>query len=164
MDQPRTDSVLQSWPTHVAIAVATGVVTTYLPVHRWSRGARWGLHGGTAATAACAVAYAVRRPRTPSRTGGGSRVAAPAEESTVPREPLGWARTAAVAGAVGGVALAVSRGSQAADEWAERALVRRGVRRPRVWMGVVAAAASLVWSISDDRRASSEAPDDPEAS
>jgi hypothetical protein len=60
---------------------------------------------------------------------------------------------AAVAVGFGALVTVVSRGGQSADEWAERALTARGVRRPRVWMGVAAAAASLAMSAADMRTA-----------
>ncbi|RYC04106.1 hypothetical protein [Nocardioides zhouii] len=60
---------------------------------------------------------------------------------------------AAVAAGFGALVMVVSRGGQSAVEWAERALTARGVRRPRLWMGVAAAAASLAMSAADMRTA-----------
>ena len=146
---PRTDStldsVLESWPSHVAMAVVTGVVTTYLPVQRWRRPARWALHGGMAVAAGGAMALALRHPERLRRQGE-------------PREPLDPLPTAVVATGIAGLVLAAGRGGQAADEWAERRLAARGVRRPRVWMGAAAAVASLAMSASDRRRPAPPAP------
>ena len=50
----------------------------------------------------------------------------------------------------------MSRGGQSADAWAEGALTRRGVRRPRLWRGAAAAGASVAMSASDMRRATRE--------
>jgi hypothetical protein len=61
--------------------------------------------------------------------------------------------TAGIAVAFGTLVLAASRGGQAADEWAERTLSARGVRRPRLWLGALAAGASLAMSVADKRRA-----------
>ena len=148
---PRTratpDSALDSWPSHVALAVATGLVTTYLPVQRWRRPARWALHGGMAVAAGGTMALALRRPDKLRREGGG------------PREPLEPLPTAVLATGIAALVLGASRGGQAADEWAERKLAARGVGRPRVWMGAVAAAASLAMSASDKRRAAPTATD-----
>ena len=140
---PRTDSspdsALDSWPSHVALAVVTGVVTTYLPVQRWRRPARRALHGGMAVAAGGAMALALRRPDLLRRQGE-------------PREPLDPVPTAVVATGIAGLVLGASRGGQAADEWAERRLGARGVRRPRAWMGAAAAVASLAMSAADKRR------------
>ena len=147
---PRTDSTtdhaLDTWPSHVAMAVATGVVTTYLPVQRWRRTARWSLHGGMAVAAGGAMALALRHPDRLRREG----------ESREPLDPL---PTAVLATGLAALVLGASRGGQAADEWAERRLAARGVRRPRVWMGVAAAVASLAMSASDKRRAAPTATD-----
>ncbi|WP_277986130.1 hypothetical protein [Nocardioides zhouii] len=35
-----TDLRPGTWPGHVAMAVGTGLLTTYLPVQRWRRSAR----------------------------------------------------------------------------------------------------------------------------
>lgn len=168
MDQHRPDSVLQSWPTHVATAVATGVVTTYLPVQRWSRGARWGLHGGMATLAAGGMAMALRRPELVRGRKTSDGPEGPAERGEAPgasgpREPMAVLPTAVVAVAFGALVLGASRGGESLDDWAERALTRRGVRRPRLWMGVAAAGASLAMSVSDERRLDRGPTEDPEA-
>ena len=76
------------------------------------------------------------------------------EDSTAeePWSPLGPAATAGVVVGLGALVAGLSRGSQAADTWAERTLAARGVRRPRVWMGVAAAGLSLAMSVADRRR------------
>jgi peptidoglycan/LPS O-acetylase OafA/YrhL len=140
---PRTDatpdSALDSWPSHVAMAVATGLITTYLPVQRWRRPARWALHGGMAVAAGGTMALVLRPPDKLRREGE-------------PREPLDPLPTAVLATGIAALVLGASRGGQAADEWAERKLAARGVRRPRVWIGAAAAVASLASSASDKRR------------
>ncbi|MBL0747993.1 alpha/beta-hydrolase N-terminal domain-containing protein [Nocardioides baculatus] len=129
------------------MAAATGLVTTYLPVQRWRRPARWALHGGMAVAAGGAMALALRRPGTLRRS------------DDEPREALAPLPTAVVATGIAALVLGVSRGGQAADEWAERRLSARGVRRPRAWMGAAAAVASLAMSASDKRGAAQEALD-----
>ncbi|MBD3925771.1 hypothetical protein IEZ26_14145 [Nocardioides cavernae] len=142
----RPDSPLQSWPAHVATAVVTGVATTYMPVQRWSRPTRWALHGGMGALAAGAVGLFLRAP---------GKLVEP-EEQDAPPFTLSPAAKAGIAVAFGTTIAAMSRGGQSADAWAEGALTRRGVRRPRLWMGVAAAGASLAVSASDKRRAARE--------
>jgi hypothetical protein len=139
----RPDSRLESWPAQVATAVVTGVATTYMPVQRWSRPTRWALHGGMGALAAGGVGLFLRAP---------DRLVDP-EKRDAPPPTLGPAARAGIAVGVGAAFAAMSRGGQAADAWAERALTRRGVRRPRLWMGVAAAGASLALSASDKRQA-----------
>lgn len=103
---PRTDStldsVLESWPSHVAMAVVTGVVTTYLPVQRWKRPARWALHGGMAVAAGGAMALALRHPERLRRQGE-------------PREPVDPLPTAVVATGIAGLVLAAGRGAPRTD-------------------------------------------------
>lgn len=142
MDRP-LESRLDSWPAHIALAVATGLVTTHVPVQRWSRPARWALHGGLGALGAGAMAIGMSQLDAPG---------APATRETGPVRP-GTATTVAVAVGFGALVAGISRGGQAADAWAEHSLATRGVRRPRLWMGVVAAGASLAMSASDRRRA-----------
>ena len=140
---PSHPTALDSWPAQVAVAVATGVVTTRWPMQRWSRTARWSLHGGMGALAGAAAGLAARRPDLLARDG------------STTEEPWTPVRPAAAAGVVVGLGVLVaglSRGSEAADSWAERTLAARGVRRPRVWMGVAAAGLSLAVSVVDRRR------------
>ncbi len=149
---PTHPTVLDSWPAQVAVAVATGVVTTRWPMERWSRTARWSLHGAMAVLAGAAAGLAARRPD----------LLAP-DDSTgeEPWTPLGTAATAGVVVGLGALVAGVSRGSEAADSWAERTLAARGVRRPRVWMGVTAAGLSLAMSVADRRRQDASRTDDP---
>ena len=145
MDQtpaPSHRTALHFWAAQVAVAVATGVVTTRWPVERWSRTARWSLHGGMGVLAGGAAGLAARRPDllTPDDGTGDE-----------PRTPLGPAATAALVVGLGSLVAGLSRGSEAADSWAERTLAARGVRRPRVWMGVAAAGLSLAMSVVDRR-------------
>ncbi|MGF9755621.1 hypothetical protein AAII07_10475 [Microvirga sp. 0TCS3.31] len=136
------DPRLESWPVQVATAVATGVATTYMPVQRWSRTTRWALHGGMGALAAGAVGVFLTAP--------GALVEP--EKQDAPPYTLGPAARAGIAVAVGTAIAGLSRGGQTMDAWAEGVLTRRGVRRPRLWMGVVAAGASLAMSAADRRR------------
>jgi hypothetical protein len=96
------------------------------------------------------IAYVLRRPD--------ARRFVPGEVSRDddPREPLAPLPAAAVGAGLGVLVLAASRGGEAADVWAERRLAARGVRRPRVWMGLAAAGASLAMSVSDSRREARE--------
>ena len=66
---------------------------------------------------------------------------------------IGWhPLVALLALAAGALVAGVSRGGQAADGWAEGWLLRRGVRRPRMWLGVAAAGASLGMSLVERRQ------------
>lgn len=138
----RLDPRLESWPVQVATAVVTGVATTYMPVQRWSRATRWALHGGMGALAAGAVGVFLTAPGT---------LVEPEKLDATPHT-LGPTAKAGIAVAFGAAVAGLSRGGQTLDAWAEGALARRGVRRPRLWMGVVAAGASLAMSASDRRR------------
>jgi hypothetical protein len=138
----RLDPRLESWPVQVATAVVTGVATTYMPVQRWSRATRWALHGGMGALAAGAVGVFLTAPGT---------LVEP-EKQDAPPYTLGPAAKAGIAVGFGTAIAGLSRGGQTVDAWVEGALTRRGVRRPRMWMGVVAAGASLAMSASDRRR------------
>lgn len=145
MDQPSRDRSVDSpalTPADLATAVATGLVTAYLPSHRWSPTARWSLHGGMGALAAGAAVLAFRNPE---------RLVGPDRRREAPVD-VGPAAGAAIALALGAVVTGASRGGEAADGWVERTLAGRGVRRPRVWMGLVAAGASLAMSVADNRR------------
>lgn len=134
--------LLDGWPTQVAAAVATGVATAYMPVQSWSRGVRWSLHGGTGAIAALGAAVTARQP--------GLWRGDDDEQDAA--EPLPVLATLGVAALAGATMAAVSRGGESADGWVERGLAARGVRRPRVWMGVGAAALSLAMSAAERRR------------
>jgi hypothetical protein len=145
MDQPTRERSVDSpalTKTDLAVAVATGLVTACVPTQRWSSTARWGLHGGLGALAAGAAALALRSPE---------RFAGP-EQRQEPPVDVGPAAGAAIALAFGAFVAGLSRGGEAADGWMERTLAARGVRRPRAWMGLVAAGASLAMSVADHRR------------
>lgn len=136
------DAAPASWRTDLATAVATGLVTTYLAVQRWSRTARWGLHGGMGAAAAGSATLLLRRPE---------RFLGPDERDEPPAR-LRPAGVAAIAVGLGAAVAGASRGGEAVDAWMERTLLARGVRRPRVWMGVAAAGASLAMSAVGSKR------------
>lgn len=138
MDQPtRTD-----WPTDVAAAVGSGVITALFPLHRASRRTQWAIHGGFGilATAATAVGVWTRTPE-------------PGDERP------SVALVAALAGGIGALTVAGSRGGQAADAWVERSLARHGVRRPRVWIGVASASVALGATVLERRRPPLDGPD-----
>ncbi|WP_416952243.1 hypothetical protein ACNKF0_11505 [Nocardioides sp. T5] len=149
----RSESTLVgSWPFHLLTAAVTGVVTARMPMHRWSRPTRWALHGGTGALVAAGTAWVARHP---GQLGGEDQPEDQADQQAEPAErprPLGAASTTALALAAGALVAGVSRGGQAADGWAEGWLLRRGVRRPRVWLGVAAAGASLGMSLVERRQ------------
>ena len=145
MDQPSHEPAAAPTaltPADLATALATGLVTAYLPSQRWSPVARWALHGGMGTLAAGAAALALRNPELLGRE----------DRREEPPVDLGPAATAALALALGAAVTASSRGGEAADGWLERTLAARGVRRPRAWMGLVAAGASLAMSVADNRR------------
>ena len=139
---PDAASVGTSWRVDLATAVLTGLVTTYLPMQRWSRAARWSLHAGMGAAAGLGTALLLRDPE---------RFVDPDEREDPPAR-LDPRAVAAVAVTVGAAVAGVSRGGEAADSWTERTLLARGVRRPRLWMGVGAAGASLAMSVADRKR------------
>ncbi|WP_299928490.1 hypothetical protein [uncultured Nocardioides sp.] len=149
----RSESTLVgSWPYHLLTAAVTGVVTARMPVHRWSRPTRWALHGGTGALVAAGTAWMVRHP---GQLGGKDQPTDQTDQQVEPAErphPLGAATTTGLALAAGALVAGVSRGGQAADGWAEGWLLRRGVRRPRMWLGVAAAGASLGMSLVERRQ------------
>jgi hypothetical protein len=138
----RPDSRLESWSVQVATAVLTGVTTTCMPVQRWSRPTRWALHCGMGALAAGTVGFVLHTPGT----------LVDREKRDAPPFTLGPAAKAGIAVGFGVAVAAVSRGGQSADAWAEGALTRRGVRRPRLWLGVAAAGASLGMSMVERRQ------------
>lgn len=119
------------------MAALTGVVTAYLPVQRWPRAGRLALHGGTGALTAGATAWFMTRLEKADDAGA------------TPTPPPPPAFIAAVAALAGLTMTGVSRGGQAADTWTERQLTTRGVRRPRLWIGLGAAGVSLVSSAVD---------------
>ncbi|MBC2934594.1 hypothetical protein [Nocardioides sp. zg-1228] len=137
---PRT-SALDSWPAHLVTAALTGVATARLPMQRWSRPARWAMHGGMGALAGASAALVAHDPGrfTPASGRDGDA------------RGLGTGTAAAVGLATGLVVGGVSRATESVDGWAEGWLRRRGVRRPRLWMGVAAAGASLAISALDRR-------------
>ena len=133
-----------SWPRDLITAAATGVVTAAVPVHRWGPGLRWGTHAGLGVAAAGATAWFV------SRAGAGGAGTPPAgtaataadSREDAPEAP-GARATAAVAVLSGLLVAGASIGGTALDQAAERALARRGVARPRWWLGAAAAVVSL---------------------
>ncbi|CAM3643284.1 hypothetical protein [Nocardioides zeicaulis] len=129
-----TPEAARGWASDLATAAATGVVTTFLPMHRWSRRAQWSLHGGFGALASAATVLGLR-------IHGRDEDDAPPPVATV----------AALALGVGAVTALVSRGGQGLDTWAEHGLTARGVRRPRLWMGAAAATLSLAMSVVERR-------------
>ena len=138
-----------SWRVDLATAALTGVVTTWLPVQRWPRGARWAMHGGMGALTAGATAYLMSRPEAADDPDG--------EQSTTPPPAF----TLTLAALAGLTVVGASRGGQAADTWMERQLVTRGVRRPRAWLGLGASAASLAMRAADRRGATGGAQTSP---
>ncbi|NYE38046.1 hypothetical protein F4692_003191 [Nocardioides cavernae] len=139
-----------SWPTEVAMAVLSGVVTARWPSQRWSRGAQWAMHGGLGALAAAGTGLFVSNPERFSRASSPQEPSV--TPSTAPSTARSTARALGAAAAVGLAVAGVSRGGQAADAWVERRLTARGVRRPRLWIGVAAAGLSLGMSAIDRRR------------
>lgn len=118
----------------LAFAAVTAVFSA-VPLGRASRRARWATSGAAALVAAPAAAVIV------SRT-----VASPS--APAPRRVVG----PAVAGGVAGTAAAgVMAAAFVVDRLMEDALVRRGVRRPRVVIAVASAAISLVADRLDQR-------------
>lgn len=125
----RTDTV-----PNLALAAATGVLTAWLPPTRWSSGVRLGVHVATGASAA-GVAFQVIG-QSPSKH---------------PEGQLPIAERLAIAATAGGVGIGASLVGLRLDETMEQSLVRRGVSRPRWWMGGAAAAISLGGWLLDRR-------------
>jgi hypothetical protein len=163
MDQNPADSFLDTWPGHLATAAATGV-TAYLPVHRWSPVARWTMHAGMGVLTGAATAYVVSRPPEPTDiddAGDLSGVSDISDISDVASKRLGPGMAAAIGVVLTVLVAGVSRGGEAADAWMERGLARRGVRRPRAWLGAAAAGASLAMSVAESRTAARKAAEAP---
>ena len=140
MDASTPPSTPTSWRTEVVMAVATGVVTTYLPIQRWPRPAQWAVHGGMGVMSAGAIGWLMSRPEPGDDSG---KTASP---------PPPAALTAAVAVLGGAAVVGLSRGGQAADGWLEHKLTTRGVRRPRAWIGLAAAGISLGSAAAERRQ------------
>ncbi len=116
-------------------------------MQRWSRTARWATHGGMGALTGVATGWSVTRA---------GALADPEDPDAPPASP-GGARVAALAVLAGAATVGLSRGGEAADTWVERRLADRGVRRPRLWMGIAAGGVSLAMSAVDRRRAATRA-------
>lgn len=119
------------------LAVATGAASV-VPVWRAPRSVRAALAGGLGVAAGAATFVGARVP------------AAFGEE----HEPLPVRPAAAIAGAVGALMVAATVAGIALDRSAEGFLVRRGVRRPRLVLGVVGAGLSYAVDAADRRFAS----------
>ena len=130
----------------VASAVASGIVTVLVPPARIPARVRRSVHAGLGLAAAGATAWTLGRTAAsePGQPDDDSRPAAP--------HPFPLRTRLAISTVVGALAAASSAAGMGLDAVAERALVRRGVPHPRVWMGVAAAALSAATAWADTRR------------
>lgn len=125
---------VQSPRQSLVFAVLTGVVST-VPVWRAPRGVRTALIAGSGALAGGAMFTALNRPHVL-----GSQ-----------QDPAPVPVAAAIGTAVGAAASSAVALGLVLDREAERFLVRRGVRRPRIVLGVAGGALSYVLDVLDRR-------------
>lgn len=136
------DRSSSSIPSLLGGAVATGVATALVAPMKMSLMARRSLHVGLGLTMAAAVAHAVGQPDT-----SGPDVA----------EPVPPLRTRVAMGAgLGSLCALGSAAGMGLDMSVEKALVRRGVRHPRWWIGAGAAALTAAMSWVEPRVATRE--------
>lgn len=116
-----------------ALAIASGVATALVPPARLPSRLRHGVHAtlGLSTAAACAVALTQ-----PGRNG---------------EEPLALPVRAGVVTASGALVALTSAATMRADTAVDNALARRGVRHPRMWIGVASAVMSAAISWIDTR-------------
>ena len=138
-----------SWGRELVLATATGAATALLPVHRWSPKVRWAIHAGLGVTAGAAAAWVARH----GPAGAGSDTDGEGEVPRAQGDALGLVGTTGVALVAGAVTVASSVGGTALDRRFEHGLSRRGVARPRLWMGLAAGLVSLAAGLE---RASAE--------
>lgn len=134
----------QNWRSgalpNLALAAGLGAFTVWMPPARWSPLVHGAMHALSVVAPAGAAWYA---------TGEFAD-----EESGQLLAPTTRAAIAASAGVIG---FGLSVGGNRLDAGLENSLVRRGVSRPRLWMGLGSAALSLVlgevgrrWDEGDD--------------
>ena len=124
-------------------AAASGLATALFPPARIPVAVRRSLHLGLGAAAAGAVLWATSRPAAPGADA----------QAELDGEPLPLPARVAIASAIGSLVALSSVGGMALDSAAERALLRRGVRRPRVWIGIAAAGFAAATSYAESRGA-----------
>lgn len=122
-----------------ATPVGVGVITAVLPPSRLPRRARRSLHAVLGLGAGAAVWGALSKPSAAPTVPAGRAVTHPPADDAA---PLPVPARLALSSAFGGLVALSSVGGFVLDAQAERALARRGVRHPRVWIGVAAAAIS----------------------
>ena len=137
MPQPTASRAL---PRTLGTAAAIGL--GMIPLHRLPWAVRAGYIVLPAAFVGGTVLFALRRVARDT-----------AEEGGTPRSGLRApsVRGAALALAVGGLTASASAASIRVDRSIEMLLRRRGLARPRVWMGVASGAFSLAMGVLEDR-------------
>ena len=129
-----TVSRLDSWQANVLGAVASGVLTTVIRPADLNPALLRATHVGMGLVGLATGALAESTPEEEQIPG--------AVDSRTLASRAGWGA------GIAALSAAASVGGVWADGAIERALVRRGVRRPRVWMGVAAAGVTLaVWAL-----------------
>ena len=118
----------------LAFAVTTGLASV-VPIGRAPRGVKVALSAGTGVAAGAAAFVALRRP----------------DLIAASREPVPAPQSAVVSAGVGALAAGATVAGIATDRAFERALVRRGVRHPRLWLGVAGAVLSYAMDELDRR-------------
>ena len=127
-------------------AAASGLATALFPPARIPARVRRSLHVGLGAAAAGAVLWATSQPVAPGADA----------QAELDEEPLPLPARLGLAAAVGTLAALSSVGGMALDTAAERALVRRGVRHPPLWLGVAAAGFAAATSYAEAQGAVAE--------
>ena len=130
----------------VGRAVLSGIATALLPPDRIPPVARQLVHVGLGLAAATAT---VSAPERQEPTGPGQP---PDAVRPMPQEAVPMRTRVALGMMMGSLAAVCSAVGMRMDTAAEQALVRRGVRRPRLWIGIAATALAATMSWVDARR------------
>lgn len=147
----------------VAGAVASGVATALVPPSRIPPRARRSVHLGVGLATGAGAVWVLGRPDLLDAGRESGQVSSEPDGPSAghadgPRAVPLRARVA-LASVLGGLMALSSAAGMALDGAAERALVRRGVRHPRVWIGVAAAGLTAAVSWAEDRSGSRDPQD-----
>jgi hypothetical protein len=125
--------------------VATGIATVLMPPARIPTGVRRSVHVSLVLAAAGATVWVLGHTE-PSGPGQQADLPLPTLPNSIPLHTRLVLSTL-----LGSLAAASSAVGMRLDTAAEQALRRRGVRRPRLWIGVAAAAVTATISWADAR-------------
>ncbi len=138
-------------------AVASGVATALFPPARIPTRMRRSIHVGLGLAASGYVFWAMDNRKTSDPV----RTAEPTQDPEEgPGRGLSLRPRLVIAGGLGAMVALSSVAGMGVDAAAERALVRRGVRHPRIWIGAATAAITTAMAWSDAR----PGPDGPDGS